>query len=549
MIIRIGEGENTDAEIPFYIQVSDPTEYVLQFYNIEKVNDYWENTGFATFGVFKSYSRTIDTKFVVTDQNMRLVDDEHFVEGVANAENWKVQYWDPFADNGSGNYVAVKDKENPFGFAAITDGKNKDENMVRISYDPSKDKHGPIYSVEYAGSDSYLNTKDANIENVSCNVLLYTRKMADIFDWEGDKHGHDGHHHYYHAYLKMHGGMEQAGFIDDNGSINNEDCDVRSTSVEIPQTIFGTDEGKITVSAEPRLDIETDIASISFDSKVLGVIAGKETDVTLDVVKLEDEDKDSVTYVGMGLNEYELVLDFSLSSGETQLIPETSAENNGNVTVKLEYTAKDASKTPKVYYIDQSGNKTEVECTYENGTISFDTKHFSVFAVEEVAVTDSGSGGSGSTGSGSSGGGAIGAGTGSSTEIGATDAKTEEELKAEQLEQAQQGAAKAAMKARSSKTSKGNVKVVFIPDEETEGFIKEMKALGYTVKYKFYRSTKKTSGYKAMLTKSSRSYTNTSGVKGRMYYYKARVQIFDRDGKLIAQTALKQCKYANRIFG
>ena len=127
--------------------------------------------------------------------------------------------------------------------------------------------------------------------------------------------------------------------------------------------------------------------------------------------------------------------------------------------------------------------------------------------------------------------------------------KTDDELKAEQHEAAKATVAKASMKARSSKTSKGNVKIVFIPDEETEGFIKEMKALGYTVKYKFYRSSKKTSGYKAMLTKSSRSYTNTSGVKGKMYYYKARVQIFDKDGKLIAQTALKQCKYANRIFG
>lgn len=79
LIIRISAENNIKAEIPFYIQVSEPTEYVLQFYNIEKVNGYWENTGFATFGVFKSYSRTIDTKFVVTDQNMRLVDDELFV--------------------------------------------------------------------------------------------------------------------------------------------------------------------------------------------------------------------------------------------------------------------------------------------------------------------------------------------------------------------------------------------------------------------------------------------------------------------------------------
>ena len=127
--------------------------------------------------------------------------------------------------------------------------------------------------------------------------------------------------------------------------------------------------------------------------------------------------------------------------------------------------------------------------------------------------------------------------------------KTDEELKAEQLEAAKATVAKASMKARSTKTAKGNVKVVFKPDTKTQNFIQEMKDMGYTVKYRFYRSTKKSSGYKAMLTKTSKTYTNTSGKKGTRYYYKVQVRVYDENGKCVAKTALKQCKYACRIFG
>ena len=98
-------------------------------------------------------------------------------------------------------------------------------------------------------------------------------------------------------------------------------------------------------------------------------------------------------------------------------------------------------------------------------------------------------------------------------------------------------------KARSQKLKNGNIRV------ELQGQfdeIKELEKLGYTVKYKFYRSTKKSSGYKATVTKNVPLYINTAGRDGVMYYYKAKIMIYDKDGELIAQTAIKQCKYANR---
>lgn len=98
------------------------------------------------------------------------------------------------------------------------------------------------------------------------------------------------------------------------------------------------------------------------------------------------------------------------------------------------------------------------------------------------------------------------------------------------------------LKARSAKTSKKNIRINVIAS------ITDKLPDGYTVKYKYYRSTKKTSGYRLMTAKSENYYINTKGTKGTRYYYKACVAVYDNDGKLIAQTELKQCKYAARVW-
>ena len=102
--------------------------------------------------------------------------------------------------------------------------------------------------------------------------------------------------------------------------------------------------------------------------------------------------------------------------------------------------------------------------------------------------------------------------------------------------------------ARSSKTAKKNIKAVLKSDAKVNASIKELKDLGFTVKYRFYRSTKKAASYKAAVTKKTAAYTNTSGKKGTKYFYKVQVRVYDENGKLVAKTALKQCKYASRTW-
>ena len=101
--------------------------------------------------------------------------------------------------------------------------------------------------------------------------------------------------------------------------------------------------------------------------------------------------------------------------------------------------------------------------------------------------------------------------------------------------------------ARSSKTAKKNIKVVLKDDSGTKAAIKELEELGFTVKYRFYRSMKKSASYKSALTKETAFYINTSGKKGTKYFYKVQIRVYDENGNLIAKTALRQCKYAARI--
>lgn len=120
--------------------------------------------------------------------------------------------------------------------------------------------------------------------------------------------------------------------------------------------------------------------------------------------------------------------------------------------------------------------------------------------------------------------------------------KVTELTKEELVKQVKEAVSKASLKARSVKLKDGRLQITVSSD------VQDLQALGYTVKYKYYRSTRKASGYKAALEKAGTTYTTGKGTKGTRYYYKARLMIYDKDGKLIAKSELKQCRYATRIL-
>ena len=104
------------------------------------------------------------------------------------------------------------------------------------------------------------------------------------------------------------------------------------------------------------------------------------------------------------------------------------------------------------------------------------------------------------------------------------------------------------MKARTSKTSKSNIKVVLNLSDEEKVIIANFREQGYIVKYRFYRSTKKSSGYVARIEKDKDTFINTVGSKGTRYYYKVRIMVYDESGNIVAKTALSDCKYASRVW-
>ena len=173
----------------------------------------------------------------------------------------------------------------------------------------------------------------------------------------------------------------------------------------------------------------------------------------------------------------------------------------GNVKVTINLTKELAAKELVCVYIDDNGIYTLVDGVLNaDGTYTFTTGHFSEYAVMAKAEAD--------------------------------------KVIAEQLNTLIK---EVNLKVRTSKTSKKNIKAV------VSGDITALTDAGYTVKYKFYKSTKKASKYKAVKTKGTNTYINTAGKKGTKYYYKAKALVYDGD-KLAGQTVLTQCKYGVRTW-
>ena len=261
------------------------------------------------------------------------------------------------------------------------------------------------------------------------------------------------------------------------------------TEVTVPATAIS----QVAEKTEAAVTIKSDAAVVTLDKEAVAAVA--ETAGTTGEVKLV------VATVAQDENKVQVELKLETANGAVSDFKGGSA----SVTVKL--SAALAAKDVICVYIDSNGVYHKVNGKKNaDGTFTFTTGHFSSYAVMPEEDADK--------------------------------VLTEQATKAKELTKTLK------LKARSTKTAKGNIKVTL---SLTKGDIKAIEDLGYTVKYKFYRSTKKAASYKAALEKAGKTYTNTSGKKGTKYYYKARVMVYDAEGTLVAKSALTQCKYACRI--
>ena len=258
---------------------------------------------------------------------------------------------------------------------------------------------------------------------------------------------------------------------------------VASSEVGIPEKTVK----EIAEKTDANLVIKTDNGKVDLDKTALAAVA--EQAGTTGTVRLVVET---------------VKTDENICHVDLKLITSNGAVKDfrgGNVKVTINLDKELAAKELVCVYINDNGIYTLVEGVLNaDGTYTFTTGHFSEYAVMAKDEAD--------------------------------------KVIAEQLNTLIK---EVNLKVRTSKTAKKNIKAV------VSGDITALTDAGYTVKYKFYKSTKKASKYKAVKTKDTNTYINTAGKKGTKYYYKAKALVYDGD-KLVGQTVLKQCKYGVRTW-
>ena len=281
---------------------------------------------------------------------------------------------------------------------------------------------------------------------------------------------------------------------------------VKATEVELPKATVNA----IAKDTNADLVIKTDNGEVVLDNKTLETIAGAAKGDTVTIVvgentQLKETQKPAEKIVGKNGT----LFDLAAKIGERLL----HQFEGGKAHVTLPMPEKLKGKDVLVIYIDDNGLckilNHSVEKIGAEDYIRFTTTHFSTFAVVDKEEAEA-------------------------------LIKAQNEAHVKELMQ------NGKFKVTTTKTSKKSVKVT-VTAKNNKTLISDIKTMGYTVKYQFYRSTKKTSGYKLLKTKTTSSFTNTKGKKGTKYYYKAQVLVYD--GKtLIAKSELKQASCGVRTW-
>lgn len=253
---------------------------------------------------------------------------------------------------------------------------------------------------------------------------------------------------------------------------------------------------ELSEKTEASLIIRADAAEITLDKKAVdGLAAQAGTDGYVRLI---------VEIVKQDSNTLEAELKLVTSKGTV------TDFKGGNVSVMVKLNDTLAAKDLVCVYIDDSNIYHIVNgAKNSDGTYSFMTGHFSTYAVMARS-------------------------------------EAEKVIAEQNADRATELVKSVKLKARSAKTAKGNIRVTLSVTNGRDS-IKALEDLGYTVKYKYYRSTSRAKNYKSMLEGTGKTYINTAGKKGTKYFYKARLTVYDAQGRLIAKTELKQCRYACRV--
>ena len=268
---------------------------------------------------------------------------------------------------------------------------------------------------------------------------------------------------------------------------------VTSTELTLPKSAVTS----IAKDTDADLVIRTGHGEVVLDNKTLQTMASKAGGDAVQIVvsentQLTDAQKSAADVIGSNGR----LFDLAAKVGDSQL----HDFEGGKAYITLPVPKALKGKEICVVYINDEGLCEIINHSMEiiggDSYVKFTTSHFSTFAVVEN-----------------------------------TAAQEQAQWKA-RLNQV-------GFKAVTAKTEKKNVRIRLAVKKDKK-LIAELGAMGYTVKYRFYRSQKKSTGYKALATKKNNTFVSTKGTKGKKYYYKVKVLVYDND-KLLAQTKLGQC--------
>lgn len=268
---------------------------------------------------------------------------------------------------------------------------------------------------------------------------------------------------------------------------------VKSTELTLPKSTVTS----IAKDTDADLVIRTGHSEVVLDNKTLQTMASKAGGDAVQIVvsentQLTDAQKSAADVIGSNGR----LFDLAAKVGDSQL----HDFEGGKAYITLPVPKALKGKEISVVYINDEGLCEIINHSMEiiggDSYVKFTASHFSTFAVVEN-----------------------------------TAAQEQAQWKA-RLNQV-------GFKAVTAKTEKKNVRIRLAVKKDKK-LIAELGAMGYTVKYRFYRSQKKSTGYKALATKKNNTFVSTKGTKGKKYYYKVKVLVYDND-KLLAQTKLGQC--------
>ena len=286
-----------------------------------------------------------------------------------------------------------------------------------------------------------------------------------------------------------------------------------SIQLELPKDMVSD----IVRDTQAEVTVDSEQGALTLDRETLAQIAkeAKGSALTLTIHKAKSATEVQQKLTGAATQVYRL----TLASANQNI-----SQFDGKITVKLPIPAMLLEKTVAAVHFDSAEKFTQMQGKRESRNKKdfyvFATTHFSEFGLvdaEEAGIAEK-------------------------------DVQEPETDKLSNCKEAKKIVSKLRLTTTVSKTKQQSVKLQMKQSSKTRKQIKALQSLGYSVKYRFYRSTKKRQGYQRLATKKTNAYTVVKGKKGTRYYYKTQLCVYDKEGKLIAKTALKQSKYAEKVW-